>query len=140
MQDIIPMLDYEDGPAALDWLAEAFGFHEVTRLVGEDGRLAHGEMTVGSGRIMLATVTPAYESPKHHRQHCERARLRSAVPWVIDGVLGYVDNVDEHYERAKRASANILSKPEEGPPGRPGGTGTRRIFPPPRAGWAALRR
>jgi len=37
MQDLIPMLDYEDGPAALDWLAEAFGFHEVTRLIGEAG-------------------------------------------------------------------------------------------------------
>ena len=118
MQDVIPMLDYEDGPAAMDWLAEAFGFQEITRLVGEDGRLAHGEMQVGSGRIMLATATPAYESPKHHRQHCAQARLWSAVPWVIDGVLVYVEDVDEHYERAKRLGANILSSPEAGPPAR----------------------
>ena len=34
MQDVIPMLTYEDGPAAMDWLAEAFGFQEITRLVG----------------------------------------------------------------------------------------------------------
>ena len=43
MQDVIPMLAYEDGLAALDWLAEAFGFQEVSRMIGPDGTLAHGE-------------------------------------------------------------------------------------------------
>ncbi len=118
MQDVVPMLDYEDGPAAMDWLAEAFGFHEVTRQIGMDGRLSHGEMMAGNGRIMLATATPAYESPKHHREHCERARAWSAVPWVIDGVLVYVDNVDEHFVRAKQAGAAILGELEDGYPGR----------------------
>jgi uncharacterized glyoxalase superfamily protein PhnB len=118
MQDVIPMLDYEDGPAAMDWLAEAFGFHEVSRLIGEDGRLAHGEMMAGNGRIMLATATPAYESPKHHREHCERARAWSEVPWVIDGVLVYVEHIDEHFERARRAGAAILGELEDGFPGR----------------------
>ena len=118
MQDVVPMLDYEDGPTAMDWLAEAFGFHEVSRLIGEDGRLTHGEMMAGNGLIMLATATPAYESPKHHREHCERARAWSAVPWVIDGVLVYVDHVDEHFERAKQAGATILGELEDGFPGR----------------------
>jgi PhnB protein len=112
------MLDYEDGPTALDWLAKAFGFHEVSRLIGEDGRLSHGEMMAGNGLIMLATATPAYESPKHHREHCESARAWSAVPWVIDGVLVYVDDVDAHYDRAKQAGATILGKLEDGFPGR----------------------
>jgi PhnB protein len=67
---------------------------------------------------MLATASPDYESPRHHREHCERARAWSSVPWVIDGVLVYIDNVDEHYERAKAAGATILSEPEAGPPGR----------------------
>jgi uncharacterized glyoxalase superfamily protein PhnB len=118
MQDVVPMLDYEDGPAAMNWLAEAFGFQEVSRLVEEDGRLSHGEMSVGNGRIMLATATRDYESPKHHREHCERARAWSTVPWVIDGVLVYVDDVDAHFERAKRAGATILSELEDGYPGR----------------------
>jgi uncharacterized glyoxalase superfamily protein PhnB len=118
MQDVVPMLDYEDGPAALDWLAKAFGFHEVSRLIGEDGRLSHGEMMAGDGLIMLATATPAYESPKHHREHCERARAWSAVPWVIDGVLVYVDDVDAHFKRAKQAGATILGELEDGFPGR----------------------
>ena len=118
MQDVIPMLDYENGPAAMDWLSEAFGFVEVGRIIGEDGLLAHGEMRVGSGRIFLATATPAYESPRHHREHCQRAQAWSVVPWVIDGVLVYVDDVDAHYAQAVRAGAYILSEPENGPPGR----------------------
>ena len=113
-----PMLSYEDGLAALDWLARAFGFRELERMVGEDGRLAHGEMDTGDGVIMLATPTPDYQSPRRHRDVCEPARRWSAVQWVIDGVLVHVANVDEHHRRAREAGATILSEPEAGPPGR----------------------
>ena len=115
---VIPMLAYENGPAALDWLAQAFGFRELARYLGPDGELAHGEMAAGDGLIMLATPTPNYESPKHHRQSCTQANRWSAVPWIIDGVLVYVDDVDAHYQQAKRAGAHILSEPEDGPPAR----------------------
>jgi len=112
------MIAYEDGVAALEWLASAFGFRERKRMLGPDGELTHGEMEAGDGVIMLSTPTPDYESPKRHRQTCERARRWAQVPWVIDGVLVYVDNLDEHYERAKRAGAEILGAIEDGPPGR----------------------
>jgi uncharacterized glyoxalase superfamily protein PhnB len=118
---VIPMLDYEDGPAAMDWLAQAFGFRELVRMMGDDGRLAHGEMAVDAshnGRIMVATATPLYESPKHHRAHCDRTRAWSENPWIIDGVLVYVDDVDAHYARAVAAGAVILSEPEDGFPRR----------------------
>ena len=85
------MLSYEDGIAALEWLARAFGFRETARLTTADGRLAHGEMLAGGGLIMLASPTPDYRSPKHHRALCEQARKWSAVPWIIDGVLVSVD-------------------------------------------------
>ncbi len=117
MQDVVPMLTYEDGPAAMDWLAEAFGFKETTRMLNPDGSLSHGEMLAGDGRIMLATATPLYENPKHHRQHCEQARAWSEVPWVIDGVLVYVEDVQLHFRKAKKAGALILSEPEAGFPG-----------------------
>lgn len=115
---VIPMIAYEDGVGALEWLAKAFGFRESMRLTGPDGTLSHGEMKAGDGVIMLATPTPAYESPKRHRETCERARRWSAVPWIIDGVLVYVDDLDAHYRRAKSAGATILSEIEDGPPGR----------------------
>jgi uncharacterized glyoxalase superfamily protein PhnB len=115
---VIPMLAYEDGAAAMDWLAQAFGFRERTRWLEPDGRLSHGEMEAGDGTIMLANPTPDYESPRRHRDHCERARRWSTVPWVIDGVLVHIDDVDAHYAQAKAAGAVILSEPEDGSPGR----------------------
>lgn len=88
-------------------------------MLGKDGSLAHGEMQVGDGGlIMLATPTPDYEGPRKHRTSCEQARKWSAVPWVIDGVLVHVDDVDAHFRRAKAAGATILSEPEDDPPAR----------------------
>jgi PhnB protein len=116
--DVVPMLAYADGPGAMDWLAEAFGFVEKTRWLDDNGRLGHGEMTTGNGLIMLATPSPEYEGPRQHREHCERARAWSTVPYVLNGVLVYVEDIDEHYERAKGAGARILSELEQGDPGR----------------------
>jgi PhnB protein len=91
MQGVIPMIAYENGPAAMDWLANAFGFREVARMLGKEGTLAHGEMETGSGLIMLATPSPDYQGPKRHRGSCDTAKRWSNVPWVVDGVLVYVD-------------------------------------------------
>ncbi|HEY7268609.1 MAG TPA: VOC family protein [Dehalococcoidia bacterium] len=110
------MLAYEDGPAALDWLAAAFGFRERARMMSE-GRLSHGELDTGSGIVMLATPSPDYESPKHHREHCDAAQRWSTVPWVVDGVLVYVDDIDGHRRRAENAGAVMLGPTERGPPG-----------------------
>jgi len=118
MQGPIPMISYENGIAALEWLARAFGFKERTRLLGKNGDLAHGEMDAGGGIIMLATPTPDYQAPMRHRINCEQARLWAEVPWIIDGVLIYVENIDEHYARAKEAGARILSELEAAPSGR----------------------
>jgi PhnB protein len=115
---VIPMLAYEDGVAALDWLARAFGFRELLRFLAPDGRLSHGEMKAGGGLIMLATPTPDYEGPKRHREHCERARRWSQVPWIVDGVLVYVEDLDAHFAQARSAGAAILSPVEDSPVGR----------------------
>lgn len=111
--DVIPMIAYQDGVKALEWLADAFGFHERDRMIGPDGRLSHGEMEAGDGLIMLATPSPDYRGPKEHRESCEQARKWSNVPYIIDGVLVYVDDVTSHYEQARRAGATILSELEE---------------------------
>jgi uncharacterized glyoxalase superfamily protein PhnB len=109
---VTPMLAYEDGLAALEWLSKAFGFQEITRIVYEPGTLAHGEMETGDGVIMLATPSPDYEGPKRHREHCDASRKWSSVPWVVDGVLVYVNDVEAHCARAKEHGANVLSEPE----------------------------
>ena len=59
---------------------------------------------------MLATPTPLYEGPAQHREHCAEAAAWSAVPYVIDGVLVEVDDLDAHLARARAAGARILSE------------------------------
>ena len=106
------MFAYENGPAAMDWLTKAFGFTERTRLLDKAGRLSHGELQAGDGVIMLATPSPDYQAPGHHRANCPAAEKWSGVNYIIDGALVYVDDVDAHFRRAKAAGAVILSEPE----------------------------
>jgi uncharacterized glyoxalase superfamily protein PhnB len=114
---VVPMISYRNGAAAMDWLAHAFGFQERERWLDDQGTLTHGEMSTGGGMIMLATPTPLYEGPILHRSHCNAADAWSAVPWVVDGVLVYVDDVASHYVRAREAGARLLSGIETGPNG-----------------------
>ncbi len=113
MPRIIPMLSYEDAAGALEWLAKAFGFRERLRYTDPDGRVSHAELELGDGVVMVASPTPDYQSPRRHREVCEPARRWSSVPYIIDGVLVYVDDVDAHFERAKQAGATILSEPAD---------------------------
>lgn len=110
------MLSYENGPAMMDWLIKAFGFVEKARWI-EDGRLTHGELAMGDGVVMLATPTPDYQSPKTVRENYPPALEWSKVPYIIDGVLVHVADVQAHFERAKAAGATILSEIETGFPG-----------------------
>src|SRR2546428_8924104 len=110
---VIPMIAYENGPVAMDWLANAFGFRERARLLGDGGRLSHGEMEAGDGMIMLATPSPHYHAPKHHREECEDARRWQEVPYFVGGVLGNVDEVRSAYENARSAGATNRSEAEE---------------------------
>ena len=115
---VIPMIAYEDGPKAMDWLSTAFGFKERTRMVTKEGRLSHGEMEAGDGLIMLATPSPDYHGPRKHREQCEQAARWSSVPYIVDGVLVYVPDVAGHYERSRRGGARILSELEESQDGK----------------------
>ncbi len=110
--------------------ASAFGFEEdeSERYTEPDGRITHAQLSLGEATIMLANPTPEYVSPKTHRRECERAARMYDNPWVIDGNLVLIDDVDAHYERARAAGATILREPED-PGHRPAavlGGGPRR--------------
>jgi uncharacterized glyoxalase superfamily protein PhnB len=117
-QAVTPFIACQDGVAAMDWLIRAFGFTERARWLNDDGTLAHGELVAGGGLIMLAGGIPGYEGPRRHRAHCAAAATWSQTPWVIDGVMVRVDDVDAHHARAVQAGAHVLSEPEDQPYGR----------------------
>jgi uncharacterized glyoxalase superfamily protein PhnB len=115
-QTIVPFIAYEDTAAAIDWLTRAFGFreNEAARMTGEDGVVGHAEVDVGDGSVIfLATPSPHYESPKRHRAHCAAAAKWSDNPWVIDGCMVRVDDVDAHHARAAAAGSSVLRAPED---------------------------
>lgn len=52
---IMPTMRYKDAPAAIEWLCQILGFtrHEVCP--APDGTIAHAELTLGGGMIMLGS-------------------------------------------------------------------------------------
>ena len=54
---VMPCMRYRDAPAAIDWLCNTLGF-EVQFVVpnGDDGLVAHAQLTFGNSMVMLASV------------------------------------------------------------------------------------
>jgi uncharacterized glyoxalase superfamily protein PhnB len=110
------MIAYADGATAMDWLADVFGFRERLRMMDGD-RLSQGEMGTDFGRVLLASGPDSYEGPGRHSEHCETAHNWLSVPWVVDGVLVYVEDLEAHYVRARQRGARIVTAPESDWPG-----------------------
>ena len=116
---MIPMLTYEDVGAAADWLCSAFGFRPSGEQYGdEEGRVTHAELAYGDGEVMLGFASTDYRSPRRHAQECEQAAKWLDNPYVVDGVLVQVEDLDGHLERARSAGAEILRGPDDQPFGR----------------------
>jgi len=113
------MLSYENGVDSLEWLKDTFGFEENMEMrMIENGRLTHAELKIGDDIIMIATPSVDYESFNKHRAHCAQTNKWLSVPWIVNGLLVYVSNVDNHFEKAKNKGAEILSDIENGFPGK----------------------
>ena len=119
MQNIIPMISYENGAAAIEWLVKAFGFVENKEMRFMEGnRVTHAELKLSENIIMLATPTADYESINKQRMNYSQMNKWLSVPYIVNGLLIYVDNVDKHFKIAKENGAEILSEIEEGFPGK----------------------
>ena len=119
VQTVVPMLTYEDVAAAAEWLVRAFGFEESgERFADEEGRITHAEVSFGGGLVLLGFASPDYRGPRRHAEECEQAARWLDNPYVVDGVLVHVGDLDAHLARARDAGATILRGPEEQPFGR----------------------
>ncbi len=52
---VIPCLRYRDAPAAIKWLCSVFGFEEQLVVPEADGKIAHAQLRLGGGLIMLGS-------------------------------------------------------------------------------------
>jgi PhnB protein len=57
-QTITAYLSVRNAAAALTFYAEAFDAVELSRLVGNDGRIGHAEIMIGTSKLMLADEYP----------------------------------------------------------------------------------
>jgi uncharacterized glyoxalase superfamily protein PhnB len=91
---IIPVLEYPDVPAAVEWLEEAFAF-EVRLSIG-----AHrAQLQFGDGAMVVS-----------------RSRLSDATPGS-GSVMVRVEAIDAHVQRARQHGARIIRNLEDFPYG-----------------------
>jgi PhnB protein len=93
---VTPMLAIRGAVEAIEFYRHAFGARETMRLTGPGGSIAHAELAIGDGLIMLAEEDPRF----------------NAVPEVLGGtpviVHLYVPDVDAVVARAVQAGARVL--------------------------------
>jgi uncharacterized glyoxalase superfamily protein PhnB len=99
--NVIPTMRYEDAPAAIAWLCQAFGFEKGLVVPGEGGTIAHAQLVFGNGMIMLGSAgSGEYDAlvkpPK------SIGGIGSQSPYIV------VEDVDRHYARAVAAGAEIV--------------------------------
>jgi len=98
---LIPGLRYSDGPAAIDFLVNAFGFERQLVVPGTDGTIAHAQLTLGDAMIMLGSQPSA------------ELQTLLARPSDIGGLVTHtiyvrVADPDAHYASAVAAGAVIV--------------------------------
>ena len=96
---IIPTLPYRDATAAVDWLCRAFGFtrHAVVR--DEDGGVAHAQLVLGNGMIMLGAA----------REEGTGSLQLPPAGHVTQSAYVVVPDADAHHARAVRAGAEVVA-------------------------------
>jgi uncharacterized glyoxalase superfamily protein PhnB len=101
-QVLFPFLRYRDAPTAIDWLVKAFGFEEQMVVPGDNGTVAHAQLSFGPDVIMLGTARD------------DELRMKSPrdLGAVNQGIYVYLDDVDTHYDRARASDAEIVRGPE----------------------------
>jgi len=92
---------YRNAPAAIEWLCNVLGFARHAVYPGPDGTIAHAELTLGGGMIMLGSIKQD-EFGQYMKQPDEigGAETRSVSLIVADA--------DVIYQRAKAAGAEMV--------------------------------
>ena len=101
---VIPSMRYRDAYAAIDWLCDVLGFER--RLVVPDGAggVAHAELTLGSGMMMLGS---------HREDTGDMVVPSTPTGELTQSAYIVVSDIEAVYERAKSAEGVIVRELEE---------------------------
>lgn len=112
---VIPGMNYRNAPEAIEWLCQVFGFEKHAVYPGPENTIAHAELTLGAGMIMLGSLHKAASQPfMKHPDEIGGFETRSVYLAVGDA--------DAVFARAKAAGAEILLDIEDKPYGGRGFT------------------
>ena len=100
MSNIIPSMVYHDAPAAIEWLCGVFGFDKRLVVPGENGAIAHAQLTLGGGMIMLGST--------RHDEHGGFVRTPAELGANTQTAYIIVAEIDEHYQQAIAGGAEIV--------------------------------
>jgi uncharacterized glyoxalase superfamily protein PhnB len=103
---VIPAMRYRDAAAAIEWLCNAFGFQNHLVVPGDNGGIAHAQLSFGNGMIMLGSARDD-EFGQWVKPPREIGGVGTQSAYVI------VDDADAHYARAKAAGAEIVTEVED---------------------------
>ncbi len=95
---IIPCLTYRDAPAAIDWLCRAFGFEKKVAYEGQDGTIAHAELRLGPGYVMLGSQ----KQDEFNWRPPVEAGLSTQMIYIV------VEDSDALFARATAAGAEVV--------------------------------
>jgi uncharacterized glyoxalase superfamily protein PhnB len=108
--NIYPCLGYRDAKAAIRWLCEAFGFEERMVHPGEDREVAHAELSLGPGIIMLGSASDDMAAVDTDALTAGGEADFSRIPFALYVAL---EDVDAHCEHARAAGAEIVREPTD---------------------------
>jgi PhnB protein len=96
-RNVTPVLTLDDANQAIDWYKKALGAEEVSRNVGPDGKVMHGEIRIGDSMIMLHDAMMGNKGPK-------------ALGGSPAGIWIYVEDCDALFNRAVSAGGQVEVK------------------------------
>jgi uncharacterized glyoxalase superfamily protein PhnB len=99
---VIPALRYRDADAAIAWLKNVLGFEELAVYRDGDGKVAHAELTLGNGMIMLGSVDAKSESLGWYKQPGDIGNAVTGSTYVI------VPDCAPAYARVQAMKSEIL--------------------------------
>jgi len=98
----IPCLRYRDAPAAIEWLCRTFGFDKNMVVPGEGGRIAHAQLTLGGGMVMLGSADNGSAYGRNIRQPDEVGGFETQSAYLV------VSDADEVYRKVKAGGDEIV--------------------------------
>ena len=98
---VMPTLRYRDAPAAIDWLCKVFGFARHAVHTMPDGSVAHAELTLDGGMIMLGSARND-EYGRGFKTPGELGGVETRSSYIV------TSDVDAVYARAQAAGAVVV--------------------------------